>query len=474
MPGVIMPQSGPCLNPFERLRASFALLEHAIADFRSSFDTLDLPPFYEIEATLIDLVRRISCDAHAAVLEPYSLDADAITYQDARWVKCRKRSPVRYHCLDGVMEMTTQLYHHEHDPQRLLNPQARRAGLLLDKYTYQAGQALLKSAADDTYRGAASMFDIAHILGVKHTQLHRDLVTIQSDVAPVFDECVAQGMEALELPEEAQSICVMLDRVSVAMEEPKARPVGRPKKGAAKRPVARQWRMAYIGALSWHDAQGESLGSVRLAELPEQGEVFVQTMQRALAKLMAYTPRRLKLVTLGDGAEEIQNKLREVTRGFDVDMRLTDYWHTVEYLMPALKECVPDDTASWMKLLKDGLLHGKNGASTVLRHLRNMKEEHEGKPREATRDAITYMENHLELMNYALAREQGLPVGSGVVEASCKTVVEVRMKRSGMRWKQPGARGVMRLRAMSTSAAPFWAAAYHRIALFYSDNLTLL
>ncbi len=102
-----------------------------------------------------------------------------------------------------------------------------------------------------------------------------------------------------------------------------------------------------------------------------------------------------------------------------------------------------------------------------------MKKESEGKPREATSDAITYMENHLELMNYGLAREQGVPVGSGVVEASCKTVVEVRMKRSGMRWKQPGARGVMRLRAMSTSAAPFWAAAYHRIALFYSNNLPL-
>ena len=52
-------------------------------------------------------------------------------------------------------------------------------------------------------------------------------------------------IDAYEVPVEARSVSVSLDRVSVPMEEARKRPVGRPKKGAAKRPVERNFRMAY-------------------------------------------------------------------------------------------------------------------------------------------------------------------------------------------------------------------------------------
>lgn len=466
-----MPQQPAALNHLERLDATFLLLKATLSDFLTSFDPLQPPELCDVESLIVDLVRSMSCDAHAVVIQPYSLSVDAFQYQGCQWIKCHKRSPVSYHGLDGVIETTTQLYRREDDPRRLLDSQAMRAGLLLQKYTYLAGKVMLKAAADDTYRGAASMLDMAKVVGVKHTQMHRDVVSIQEHTSSDYVEILEQGVESLEIPEEAKSVSVMLDRVCVAMEEPLARGVGRPKKHAAKKPVARSWRMAYASVVSWHDEKGDALGSVRLAALPGQGDTLVATTQRVLAKLMQYTPRTLKLVTLGDGAEEMQNKLRQITKGLDVDMRLTDYWHTVEYFAPALKECVPKEWMSWMKLLKKGLLEGKRGAETVLRHLRNMREENEGKSLAETNEAITYMENHLELMNYAGARAQGLPVGSGVVEASCKTIVEVRMKRCGMRWKEPGAQGVMRLRAMSTSAAPFWHAAYHRLARCYVEPL---
>jgi hypothetical protein len=472
MPGDIMPQQPAALNHLERLDATFLLLKATLADFRASFDTLHPPDFCDVESLIIDLVRSISCDAHAIVIQPYSLGVDEFSHQGHRWFKCHKPTPVSYHGLDGVIDTTTQLYRREDDPRCLLDPQAMRAGLLLQKYTYLAGKVMLKAAADDTYRGAASMLDIARVVGVKHAQMHRDVVSIQEHTSSDYAEILEQGIESLEIPEEAKSVSVMLDRVSVAMEEPVARSVGRPKKNAAKRPVARNFRMAYASVVSWHDEEGGTLGSVRLAALPEQGDALVVTTQRVLAKLMQYTPRPLKLMTLGDGAEEMQNKLREITKSFNVDMRLTDYWHTLEYLAPALKECIPKEWMSWMKLLKKGLLEGKRGAETVLRHLRNMREESERRSLPETNAAITYMENHLELMNYAGARAQGLPVGSGVVEASCKTIVEVRMKRCGMRWKKPGAQGVMRLRAMSTSVAPFWHAAYHRLARCYVETLS--
>jgi hypothetical protein len=54
-------------------------------------------------------------------------------------------------------------------------------------------------------------------------------------------------------------------------------------------------------------------------------------------------------------------------------------------------------------------------------------------------------------MRYAQAQAQNLPIGSGVVEAACKTLATQRMKRSGMRWRQAGGQAILTLRALHQS-----------------------
>ncbi len=66
-------------------------------------------------------------------------------------------------------------------------------------------------------------------------------------------------IDAVEVPEEAGSISVSLDRVSVPMEEPRRRPAGRPKKGAPKKPVERNFRMAYCGTVAESRSGGRTM-----------------------------------------------------------------------------------------------------------------------------------------------------------------------------------------------------------------------
>ena len=54
-------------------------------------------------------------------------------------------------------------------------------------------------------------------------------------------------------------------------------------------------------------------------------------------------------------------------------------------------------------------------------------------------------------MNYAQATAEKLPIGSGVTEASCKTLVTQRLKCSGMRWDISGGQGVLTARGLIQS-----------------------
>jgi hypothetical protein len=72
---------------------------------------------------------------------------------------------------------------------------------------------------------------------------------------------------------------------------------------------------------------------------------------------------------------------------------------------------------------------------------------------------LTYLENNAHLMHYARLRQVGLPVGSGVTESACKSVIEMRTNGSSQRWRPQGLEAVLTLRSMHMSdrLPRFWA-----------------
>ena len=73
-------------------------------------------------------------------------------------------------------------------------------------------------------------------------------------------------------------------------------------------------------------------------------------------------------------------------------------------------------------------------------------------------DSRNHFKKRRDQVDYANLQDLKLPIGSGVVEAACKTLVTQRLKRSGMSWSLAGGQGILTLRAMVLSGR--WSSAW--------------
>jgi hypothetical protein len=157
--------------------------------------------------------------------------------------------------------------------------------------------------------------------------------------------------------------------------------------------------------------------------------------------------RAKKKVVLGDGAEWIWN---QANLHFPEATQIVDLYHAREHLWDLAAQLYPNDSPAqkrWVMVEKDKLDDGK--IEDLVASLRSLEASHPGLA-EDIRTEANYFEGNKERMRYPKFRKQGLFVGSGVIEAGCKTVLG-RLKRSGMFWTVRGANAIIALRCCQLS-----------------------
>ncbi len=154
--------------------------------------------------------------------------------------------------------------------------------------------------------------------------------------------------------------------------------------------------------------------------------------------------RALKKVVLGDGAEWIRNLAAE---HFPSAIQIVDLYHARQHLWDVARLLFPGDTAKqkvWEKPLQKRWLD-KGKIEKLVLALHDVAALHPSLA-EAIRTEAEYFQTNAERMRYSEFRRQHLFVGSGVIEAGCKTVIGSRLKQSGMFWTVRGANAIIALR----------------------------
>jgi len=193
------------------------------------------------------------------------------------------------------------------------------------------------------------------------------------------------------------------------------------------RPVREEGSTTYVGAIETAEEFGLRL--------------YTEAGHRGWA-------RAEKKVVIGDGAEWIWNI---VQLHFPDAIQIVDLYHARQHLWELAAKLYPNDAPRqrrWMMTKQDKLDNGK--MESLVASLRSLATSHPELAKQIRTEA-DYFETHAERMRYLKFRRQKLFVGSGVIEAGCKTIIGTRLKQSGMFWTVRGANAIIALRCCRLS-----------------------
>ncbi len=278
------------------------------------------------------------------------------------------------------------------------------------------------------------------------------------------EELEATLCEEIKVPEQAVTMAASLDGVMVPMKRPPEEEVSEdksshetPVKGKSevndsskddkeedkKKPY---YKEASCATVSFYDTDGERLDTIRIARMSEPGKKTLKAQLSDMVSAALGKRPDLELVKVADGAKDNWTYLgEELCPGEGVEM--LDFYHAAEHLSDAFSEAYGKDSSkakAQYKKYRSILRNDEDGAEKVIRALAYLKSKHPRREKLVTE--LEYFRNNRHRMQYATARANNQPIGSGVTEAACKTMVTQRLKCAGMHWKTAGGQGILTVR----------------------------
>jgi len=440
-----------------------------------------------VERRVQDITNELGRALMHEVFELADTHAPEVRIGGEAW-GCRRVQPGTYETTFGEVSLARSTYQRA-GRGRVSVPLELRLGIVERRYTPLVARIANRSMASMPTGEAEALLEEVGVCKVSRSTLHRLPQAMLARVAPVL-EGIEQSVRAQDaIPEDACTVQVALDGVMVPMDGEDAQARGRktetpaPARHEAKYsvrgepPVAAQqaeeptesddatsapakdtdglaWREAAVGTVSFWDKDGEMLKTIYLGQMPSFRKANLsQRLEREFAAVMQSRPD-LQVVLASDGAPTQWDTLRAMGKrvmGETPWIELLDFFHCASRVGTAAKAiwATSEEATVTGEHWKTVLRERERGAALVLKSLEHQRSIANESTAAVLTKAMNYIarNNKEKRLNYAAAKKAHLPIGTGVTEAAAKTLVSVRMKRSGARYTMHGGQTILTLRA---------------------------
>jgi hypothetical protein len=448
------PFSADLLPLRDRLGEHLQSIEQLIADFRSAPVTPVSAANFERD--LLALTRTIGRDVTEQTFNHVELEdaqqAPARITVAGETYRCRGKYPNTIDTLFGPVRLWRLLYEPLEPGERCLHPLEIHLGVVANCASSALAERVGLLAAQHAQRPTLSILEEDHQVHWTHKTLRKVVAEQAEDLAAVRQE------------EQVRRLIGWLRQAFRG--KGKYEPVLAVGRDGIHLPMTHgEYNEASTATMTVFNRQGKRLGTVYLGRMPQEQQTTLSEQLTALlsAVLSQWRGGRPRLAYISDaGWHPTDYFARVLSRMSDpsqpgkflVWQRVVDFYHATLYvtkLAEALFGAGPRATR-WARRMRHTLKE-EGGLTRVLQsasYYRHKRKVAWGR-KSVFGKAYRYLHKNRKYMDYARYRRLGMPIGSGVTEAACKTLFTQRLKLSGMRWTCSGGQPIVDLRVLHLS-----------------------
>lgn len=443
-----------------------------LQEFCEKEDVEKLTP--ELSSKFIHRIKDLTATVAQMILVNFleSFDIDDVAIEENGEVYRRKFKTSRSFmtCL-GEIRVKRSVYQKDRGGNSIV-PLDKMWNMEHEYLSEEVQEGILYASAHNTATEVGKIIDKIGLFHVPASTIKKLVKATGDFVEENKEELMERIYEKEELIDKPDVMVESLDGVNVLLNE-KGKKKGRPKERPDKQKstlAKSAYKNATCGSVSFYNIeeqkdtgkkQPKRLMTKYVSRMPEDHyPTFKQEFEKEISHCSTAEPAVKILIT--DAHRSIQGYIKD--NSFYKDhIWLLDFYHAAEHLSKLAELIFGKSNGQgkkWYSEYRHKLKHSADGPTKLIRSAEYYirKKIKSKKKRVAAIRELNYFKKHKKLMNYKKHIDNGWPIGSGVIEGACKSLVKQRMCRSGQRWSRKGGQNILNLRTFVKSERwnDFW------------------